>query len=102
MIELSLINWMYNSSLEQFLKLFMDSIDQSPKAALPSKRVDHIIEYLTFHVYKYVNRGLYEKDKPTFKLMICFKILTTANKISSSDVSDLLKGGAALDIKAEK
>jgi dynein heavy chain len=34
--------------------------------------------------------------------MMCFKILTTANKINSNDVSLFLKSGAALDLKAEK
>ncbi len=52
----------------------MQSIDNSEKAQAPSKRVDNIIEYLTLFVYKYVNRGLFEKDKNTFKLMMCFKI----------------------------
>lgn len=73
-LEVTLINWMYNSSLEQFLKLFNDSIDQSERNTLPSKRVENIIKYLTFYVYKYVNRGLFEKDKISFILMMCFKI----------------------------
>ena len=30
-IDMSLISWMYNSSLEQYLKLFDESIDQSEK-----------------------------------------------------------------------
>ena len=75
MIEMQLVDWMYNSSLEQFLALFNFSIDSSEKAQLPSKRVDIIIKYLTLHVYKYVNRGLFEKDKTTFVLMVSFKIL---------------------------
>ena len=102
MIETSLVNWMYNSSLEQFLKLFDDSIDFSEKAQLPSKRVEIIITYLTFHVYKYVNRGLFEIDKTTFILMMCFKILVTANKITNSDISMFLKMGASLDAKGER
>ena len=102
MIEMSLVNWMYNSSLEQFLKLFDFSIDESDKAQLPSKRVEIIIEFLTFHVYNYVNRGLFEADKATFVLIICFKILTTKGTISANDVSMFLKGGDALDAKSEK
>jgi dynein heavy chain len=65
---------MYNSSLGQFLALFNESIDNAPKAQLPSKRVENIIEEQTFHVYKYVNRGLFECDKTAFLLMMCFKI----------------------------
>lgn len=102
MIEVSLVNWMYNSSLEQFLKLFMEAIDLSEKAPLPPTRVKNIITFLTFHVYRYVNRGLFEKDKITFILMMAFKILTTAHTISSADVSLFLKSGDALDIKTER
>jgi dynein heavy chain, axonemal len=101
-IEVALINWMYNSSLEQFLRLFDYAIDNSEKETLPSKRVDIINRYLTFHVYSYVNRGLFEKDKATFVLMICFKILTTAQKLNGGDISIFLKGGAALDSRTER
>lgn len=34
--------------------------------------------------------------------MMCFKIQTTAQKISSSDIGIFLKSGASLDIKNEK
>lgn len=101
-IELQFVNWMYNSSLEQFLCLFDYSIDKSEKAALPSKRVDIIISFLTFWVYKYINRGLFERDKTTFVLMICFKIMQTAGKIGPSDISAFLKAGDSLDLKSER
>jgi len=82
--------------------LFNQSIDWSEKVTLPAKRVENIIKFLTFHVYRYVNRGLFEKDKITFILMMCFKIMQTANKINSNDVSILLKSGAALDVRTER
>jgi dynein heavy chain len=85
---------MYNNSLEQFLALFNESIDNSEKVQAPAKRVEIIIKFLTKHVYKYVNRGLFEKDKITFVLMMCFKILITAGKINSADVGLFLKSGA--------
>jgi dynein heavy chain len=52
---------------------------------------------LTYNVYRYVNRGLFEKDKITFLLMVCFKILITAKKITNNDVSIFLKMGDSLD-----
>jgi len=85
------------------LALFDYSIDNSEKENLPpSKRVEVIIKYLTFHVYKYVNRGLFEEHKATFVLMICFKILTTAGKLNGADVAIFLKAGSSLDIKTER
>lgn len=60
LIELFLVNWMYNSSLEQFLELFNWSLAQkSPEANSPQKRVDFIIKVMTKHVHRYVNRGLF-------------------------------------------
>lgn len=92
---------MYNSSLEQFLELFNWALAQkSPEANSPQKRVDFIIKVMTKHVHRYINRGLFEKDKITFLLMICFKILLTAKKLSSNDVGLFLKSGAGEDIKA--
>lgn len=49
---------------------------------------------MTKYVHKYVNRGLFEKDKITFMLMICFKILITAKKLTGTDVGAFLKAGA--------
>jgi len=53
-------------------------------------------------VYKYINRGLFERDKITYILMICFKILITAEKLTNGDVNIFLKGGSSLDIKSER
>jgi len=39
---------MYNSSLDQFLNLFFDSIEKAEKTNNPSKRVKNIEETLTF------------------------------------------------------
>lgn len=94
---------MYNSSLEQFLDLFNYSLAQkSPEANSPQKRVEFIIKVMTRHVHKYVNRGLFEKDKITFLLMICFKILITAKKLTGADVGAFLKAGAGEDIKTAR
>ena len=63
-VETSHLNVMYQTSLAQFLELFMDSMDKSEKASL-SKRVENIIYTMTYLVYRYINRGLYEADKLT-------------------------------------
>eukprot|EP00931_Biecheleriopsis_adriatica_P036383 TRINITY_DN2095_c0_g1_i5.p1 TRINITY_DN2095_c0_g1~~TRINITY_DN2095_c0_g1_i5.p1 ORF type:complete len:4649 (-),score=1173.32 TRINITY_DN2095_c0_g1_i5:61-14007(-) len=94
--------WMYNCSLLQFLEQFEVSVRNSEKAQPTAKRVDKIIHFLTYQVYRYMNRGLYERDKMMFKLMVTLKIMQVANQITGADVSMLLKGGSALDVKAER
>eukprot|EP00985_Skeletonema_marinoi_P019833 scaffold11509_cov105-Skeletonema_marinoi.AAC.1 len=99
-VEMSLVNVMYQTSLVQFLELFMGSMDKAGKATLASKRVSNIIETMTYMTYRYINRGLYEQDKLTFVLLVTMKILVAAGHLKNSDVTLLLRGGAALDINS--
>jgi dynein heavy chain len=96
-VEMTLVNWMYNTSLSQFLGLFDAGIDFSVKAQLVKERVINIRTELTRRVYRYINRGLFERDKTTFKIMMCTKILIKDNKLTSADVSQFLKAGAGID-----
>merc|ERR1711871_1470248 len=97
-VELSLVNCMYQTSLEQFLHLFIRSMDEAEKAQLATKRVDNIIDCMTYISYRYINRGLYEKDKLLFVLLLTLKVLVTAQMLNLADQTLFLRGGAALDI----
>jgi len=88
---------MYNSSLQQFLALFDYGIDFSEKAQIVKDRVANIICALTMKVYRYINRGLFERDKTTFKLMCAMKILILAGMLTTADVDVFLKAGAGVD-----
>lgn len=101
-VEMIQINWMYNTSLEQFLGLFYYSISNSQKAQLVKDRVANIIQAMTRKVYRYINRGLFERDKVTFKLMMCFKILIKAGILTSADVGVFLKAGSGIDDRNKK
>ena len=101
-VDMAAINNMYMVSLQQFLELFDFSIDNSEKAPLASKRIVNIIEYLTFYVTCYMQRGLYEKHKLIWVLMLAMKIESVADRLSAAYIGCLLKGGGALDAKAEK
>jgi len=96
-VEMILVNWMYNTSLQQFLGLFDYAIDFSPKAQMVKDRVHNITTELTRKVYRYINRGLFETDKVTFKLMMALKILIKEGKLNAGDVGMFLKAGAGID-----
>jgi dynein heavy chain len=96
-VEMTLVNWMYNTSLAQFLGLFDTSIEFAPKAQLVKERVINIRTELTWRVYRYINRGLFERDKTTFKLMMGTKILIKDGKLTNADVGLFLKAGAGID-----
>jgi len=103
-VDMSAVNPMYQTSLVQFLGLFDYSILNSEKKPnmLASKRIGLIIDYLTFHTTAYVQRGLFERHKVVWVLMLTMKIESVAETLSQAYIQCLLKGGGALDIKSER
>ena len=99
-VEMSLVNCMYQTSLKQFLGLFENSIVKSTRSPYTNKRIQNIIDYLTYDVFKYTCRGLYERDKFTLTLQMAFKIQLQQKAIRSEEFELFLKGGAALDLNA--
>ena len=73
---------------------------RSEKSPIPSKRIKNIIDYLTFEVFRYSCRGLYENHKFLFTLLLPLKIGLQSAAIKHEDFQTFIKGGAALDLKA--
>ena len=69
---------------------------------MPAKRIKNIIEHMTYTIYLYIQRGLFERHKLTFALMLTNKIQVSAKILSPDLVNVFLKGGGSLDIKSVK
>jgi dynein heavy chain, axonemal len=76
----------------------VQAIDRSEPAKLPSKRIQNIIDYQTYEIYLYIQRGLFERHKLLFALMLTNKVQLSAGATKASDIDVFLKGGGALDI----
>jgi dynein heavy chain len=96
--EFATVNCMYQTSLAQFMELYEAAIDLAERAALPSKRIHNIIEYLTYSVYLYAQRGLFERHKLIFALMLTNKVALTAGTLTPDALSVFLRGAGSLDI----
>jgi dynein heavy chain len=96
--EMTLVNSMYNTSLSVFLRLFDLAMDRSEKSPITSKRIDNVIQYATYSIFRFISRGLFSNHKVLYTLQMALKIDMGANKVSREMFNVLIKGGAALDI----
>ena len=71
---------------------FHFNFHRSTKSPITQKRITNIIEYMTYEVFKYAVRGLYEKDKMTFTLLLALKIDMAAGKLKHEEFLTLIKG----------
>lgn len=62
------------------------------------RRIGYIIEYLTYEVFKYKSRGLYEEHKFMFVLLMTLKIDMEKEYITYDEFQNFIKGGAAVDL----
>ncbi|XP_046821789.1 dynein axonemal heavy chain 2 [Vespa crabro] len=95
--DMSLIDPMYQFSLDSYIALFMLSIDKSPKSTKLVDRIERLNDYHTYALYKNTCRGLFEKHKLLFSFNMCVKILNAEGRIISWEYAFLLRGGIVLD-----
>lgn len=91
-VEMSMVNVMYQTSLRQFLTRFNLATEMAQKSPVTQKRIASIIDYLTLDVFRYTARGLYEKDKFTFTLLLALKVALHQKIIKPEDFQVFIKG----------
>ncbi|ESP03500.1 hypothetical protein LOTGIDRAFT_148678, partial [Lottia gigantea] len=91
-VEMSMVNVMYQTSLKQFLELFDLSMAKSQKSPITGKRINNIIEYLNLSVFRYTARGLYENDKFLFTILMTLKIEMAAGRVRPEEFQVFIKG----------
>ncbi|KAF5296158.1 hypothetical protein FQA39_LY12612 [Lamprigera yunnana] len=99
-VEMSNVNVMYQNSLKQFLGIFDNSITKSTKSADTEERIIIILDYLTYEVWAFTQRSLYERHKALFTLMMAMKIDLHKSIITHEEFLCFIKGGASLDLNA--
>ncbi|SCL92237.1 dynein heavy chain, putative [Plasmodium berghei] len=89
-VDITNVNYIYNTSLHQFLEQFDLSIQKAEKCQHIKKRVESILSTLTNLIISYMERCLFDQHKIIFKLLISLKILLYDGIISNKDISFFL------------
>ena len=63
-----------------------------------NKRVEALIESITFEGYNYTRRGLLERHKLLVATMLCFRILIRKKKVDELEVMSLIKKEIAIEV----
>jgi dynein heavy chain len=68
-----MIEPVYQFSLDFYINIFEKAVEKSPPGR--NERVKNINITFTLHLYQNLIRSLLEKDKLTFSLLLCIRIL---------------------------
>ncbi|KAF8278750.1 Inner arm dynein 5-1 [Trypanosoma cruzi] len=90
--QLSGLDHMYQISLDFFKKLFVQSLQRTEKSDDVDKRIALLLPAMTLNFYSTVCRGLFEKDKLLFVVMMFVQIFRPEGVVRGVEWEFLLKG----------
>jgi len=93
-VTMGSVSCMYQTSLRQFLQQFDIAMTRSNRSPFTTKRIQNIIEYLTYLTFSYTTRGLYEADKFLFTILMTLQIQMEAKTITQEEFQCFIKGAA--------
>lgn len=89
--DLNKINMLYQFSLKAFTTVFKDSLVKAEPAENLKDRIVNLLDNITFMVFMYTTRGLFECDKLIFMAQTTFQILLNLQEIDREELDFLLR-----------
>lgn len=89
--DLHRMNPIYQFSLKAFTVVFKNAISNTEQNNDLGIRIKLLIENITFFVYMYTSRALFERDKLIFLAQLTIQILTHEKVVEQSELDFLLK-----------
>lgn len=96
--DLNKINPIYQFSLKAFNVVFQKAIERAEPSEEIKIRVENLIDCITYSVFIYTTRGLFEADKLTFTAQVAFQILLMRKEINPVELDFLLRFPAAVNV----
>lgn len=89
--NLNKVNPIYQFSLKSFVVVFLRAMTLTEPEENLRIRLISLQDSITYHVFVYTNRALFERDKLMFTLLLAIQVLTQTNKVSQNDLDLLLR-----------
>ncbi|CAG4954204.1 unnamed protein product [Colias eurytheme] len=89
--DLNTINPIYQFSLKAFSVVFQKAISRAEPSEEVSQRIKNLIDCITYSVFQYTSRGLFECDKLIFASQMTFQVLLMSEEISPAELDFFLR-----------
>lgn len=89
--DLHKINPIYQFSLKAFSVVFQNAIAKAVKSDDIRERVTNLLDSISYMVFMYTSRGLFECDKLIFLAQMAFQVLLTSKEIDPTELDFLLR-----------
>lgn len=88
--DLMRIDFMYQYSLQWFIQLYCQSIDQTEAAASIPERLTNLINHFTLFLYQTICRSLFDEHKQLFALLLAIRIAQFDGRINLKELKFLM------------
>ncbi|OQV20869.1 Dynein beta chain, ciliary [Hypsibius exemplaris] len=89
--QMNKMNPIYQFSLEAFNVVFRTAIAKATLAEDVALRVKNLIESITYQVFIYTTRGLFERDKIIFTAQMTFQVLQQTKDMTAAELDFFLR-----------
>ncbi|XFF88688.1 hypothetical protein AB1E18_014907 [Capra hircus] len=89
--DLNKINPIYQFSLKAFNVVFEKAIQKTTPADEVKQRVINLTDEITYSVFMYTARGLFERDKLIFLAQVAFQVLSMKKELNPVELDFLLR-----------
>ncbi|XP_016061753.1 PREDICTED: dynein heavy chain 17, axonemal [Miniopterus natalensis] len=89
--DLNKISPIYQFSLKAFNVVFENAIQKTAPADEVKQRVMNLTDEITYSVYMYTARGLFERDKLIFLAQVAFQVLSMKKELNPVELDFLLR-----------
>ncbi|TFK05831.1 receptor-transporting protein 3-like [Platysternon megacephalum] len=89
--DLNKIDPIYQFSLKAFNVVFEKAIQRTPPAEDVKHRVINLTDEITYSVFVYTARGLFERDKLIFMAQVAFQVLLMKKEVNPVELDFLLR-----------